>query len=81
MARRREQPKRPWLAAFLSVAVVGRVLWTAAYMALGYGIGGHLEAATGFLKNFSLLLLSVSVLIGSALIAAGRIKFGRHAIA
>jgi len=69
------------LAAFLSVAVVGRVLWTAAYMALGYGIGGHLEAATGFLKNFSLLLLSVSVLIGSALIVAGRIKFSRHAVA
>jgi membrane protein DedA with SNARE-associated domain len=69
------------LAAFLSVALVGRVLWTAAYMALGYGIGGNLEAAADFLKNVSLLLLSVSVLVGSVLVVAGRIKFGRHAAA
>lgn len=69
------------LAIFLPVALAGRVLWTAAYMALGYSIGGNLEAATGFLKNFSLLLLSVSVLLGSALIVAGRLRFGRRAVA
>lgn len=63
-------------AAFLSAALVGRLVWTAVYMGLGYNIGGNFEAATGFLTNFSLLLLSVSVLAGSALIAAGRIKFG-----
>jgi membrane protein DedA with SNARE-associated domain len=65
--------------AFLSVALVGRALWTAAYMGLGYGIGGNLEYATDLLKNLSLLLVSASVLIGSGLIAAGRIKLRKHA--
>jgi membrane protein DedA with SNARE-associated domain len=64
-------------AAFVSVALAGRTLWTTAYMALGYAIGGDLEAAADFLKNLSGLLVSVSVLAGSALIASGRIKLGQ----
>jgi len=65
------------LAAFLSVALVGRALWTVAYMGLGYAIGSNLEAAADFLKNLSGLLVSLSVLAGSVLIAAGRLRFGR----
>jgi membrane-associated protein len=65
------------LAAFLSVALLGRTLWTGAYMALGYAIGDNLDAAADFLTNLSGLLICASILAGSALIAAGRIRFGR----
>jgi membrane-associated protein len=68
------------LTAFLSVALAGRALWTAAYMALGYAIGGDLEAAADFLKNLSGLLVSLSILGGSALIASGRVNFGGSAV-
>ena len=63
------------LARFIVVATAGRVVWTAAYLGLGYGIGGDWEAATGFLTNLSLLLLSVVVLVGSGLIGAGQGSF------
>lgn len=65
------------LTAFLSVALGGRALWTAAYMALGYAIGSDLEAAADFLKNLSGLLVSASVLAGGALVAAGRFPIGQ----
>ncbi len=60
------------LGKFIAIAAVGRVLWTAAYMGLGYAIGADWEAATSFLANLSLLMLSLIVLAGSALIAAGK---------
>lgn len=62
------------LTVFLPVALAGRVLWTAAYMALGYAIGGDLEAAADFLKSLSGFLVSLSILAGSALVASGRTK-------
>ena len=60
---------------FLVVAAAGRVVWTAAYLGLGYGIGADWEAATGFLTNLSLLLLSVVVLVGTGLIGLGQGSF------
>ncbi len=56
---------------FLAVAVLGRVMWAAAYLALGYAVGSDLEAAAGFLTNLSILLLLLSVLAGTGLIGAG----------
>jgi membrane protein DedA with SNARE-associated domain len=64
------------LTAFLSVALLGRVLWTATYMGLGYGISGNIEYAADFLKNFSGLLVSLSLLVVSALWASGWTKVG-----
>jgi DNA replication protein DnaC len=37
--------------AFLTFDVLGRIIWTAAYMGLGYTLAGSLDAATEFLKN------------------------------
>ncbi len=54
------------LAKFVAVAVVGRLMWTAAYLGLGYVIGADLDAATGFLSNLSGFLLC-----GIALVVAG----------
>jgi membrane protein DedA with SNARE-associated domain len=59
------------LAAFLAFALAGRVLWTAAYLGLGYAIGGNFDAAAGFLANLSGLLLSLAVLAGSGLLVFG----------
>jgi membrane protein DedA with SNARE-associated domain len=57
------------LHAFLTFDLFGRVLWTAAYMGLGYTLAGSLDAATDFLKNLTGLLLSSSALAAFALIA------------
>ena len=64
------------LTAFLSTALLGRALWTAAYMGLGYGIGGNLEYATDFLKNLSGFLVSLSILVAATLMASGWITVG-----
>jgi membrane protein DedA with SNARE-associated domain len=64
------------LTAFLSIALLGRALWTAAYMGLGYGIGGNLEYATDFLKNLSGFLVSLSILLAATLMAAGWVTVG-----
>jgi membrane protein DedA with SNARE-associated domain len=50
---------RPY--AFLSAAVAGRILWTAAYLGLGYGVSGALEAANGFLTNLTGFLVSLAL--------------------
>jgi membrane protein DedA with SNARE-associated domain len=55
--------------AFLTFDLLGRVIWTAAYMGLGYMLAGNVEAATEFLKNLTALLLSSSMFTVSALIA------------
>jgi membrane-associated protein len=59
------------LSRFLAVAVAGRLVWAAAYLGLGAAVGSDLEAASGFLTNLSLLLLFLTLLTGSGLIAAG----------
>ena len=63
------------VARFLVISTVGRMVWTGAYLGLGYGIGSDWEAATGFLTNLSLLLVSLAVLVGSGLVGAGKIAF------
>jgi membrane protein DedA with SNARE-associated domain len=60
-------------AGFVAFALTGRLLWTGAYLGLGYAIGGNLEAAADFLKNLSGLLVSVTLFAGCALIASGRV--------
>jgi membrane-associated protein len=56
-------------AKFVAAAVVGRALWTAAYLGLGYAIGSDFEAAAGFLGNLSGFLLSGTVLLIAGWIA------------
>jgi membrane protein DedA with SNARE-associated domain len=66
------------VAAFLAFAFVGRVIWTGAYVGLGYAIGGSLEAAADFLKNLSGLLVSIAVLVGSAIVVWKSVDPGRR---
>ena len=60
------------LPKFLATALVGRLVWTAGYFGLGYGIGADWEAATSFLTNLSILLLFLIVLVASDAVASGR---------
>lgn len=60
------------LSNFLAIALVGRLIWTAAYLGLGYGIGSDWQAATGFLTNLSVLLLLLVLLTISGAVASGR---------
>lgn len=57
---------------FLAFAALGRVIWTFAYMGLGYVLAGNIDAAAEFLKNVTALLLSLSVLVVSTLLASAR---------
>ncbi len=60
------------LPKFLGVALVGRLIWTAGYFGLGYGIGADWEAATNFLTNLSVLVLLLALLAASGAVASGR---------
>jgi membrane protein DedA with SNARE-associated domain len=60
------------LPRFLAVALTGRLIWAAAYLGLGAAVGSDLEAASGFLTNLSLLLVTLALLTAAGLIAAGR---------
>jgi membrane-associated protein len=62
------------LTGFLALTVLGRLIWTSAYLGLGYAVGSDPEAATGFLANLSGLLVSLAVLAASWLIASGRVR-------
>jgi membrane protein DedA with SNARE-associated domain len=55
---------------FVAASVNGRIVWTAAYLGLGYAIGASLDAATGFLGNLSGLLVCVVVLAVAGLTIA-----------
>jgi membrane protein DedA with SNARE-associated domain len=59
------------IPAFLTFDVLGRAIWTAAYMGLGYMLAGSLDAATEFLKNLSAFLLSSSAFAVLTLFALG----------
>jgi len=58
-------------AAFLGYATLGRILWTAAYLGLGYVIGNNIEAAGIFLQQVTGLILSLglALIVGSYLLA------------
>jgi membrane protein DedA with SNARE-associated domain len=62
------------LPEFLTFATAGRLLWTSAYMGLGYAVGSDLDAATGFLKNLSGFLVSLAILAGLGLAGFGRFR-------
>jgi membrane-associated protein len=48
---------------FLGFALFGRLIWTSAYLGLGYGIGGNIDAASQFLANLSGLIIALGVLV------------------
>jgi len=52
------------LRRFLPFGVVGRLIWTSAYLGLGYSLGASLEAAADFLSGLSGLLFSLAALAG-----------------
>jgi membrane protein DedA with SNARE-associated domain len=63
-------------AAFLGTAVIGRILWTSAYLGLGYGVGGALETANAFLTNVTGVLVSAALCVW-----AGWLLFRRPSVA
>jgi membrane protein DedA with SNARE-associated domain len=52
------------LRVFLSFTIVGRVIWTSAYLGLGYGFGVVLEASADFLSSLSVFLVGLAALPG-----------------
>ncbi|HLC41253.1 MAG TPA: DedA family protein [Methylomirabilota bacterium] len=60
------------IRAFLPFAVVGRVVWTSAYLGLGYSLGTGVEAAADFLSSLSGLLASLAVAAGLGFLAYRR---------
>ena len=50
------------LRVFLPTAIVGRLIWSSAYLGLGYGFGVAIEAAADFTSSLSGLLVSLVVL-------------------
>jgi membrane protein DedA with SNARE-associated domain len=65
------------LAGFVAFAIVGRLVWTSAYLGLGYGASGGLDHAAGFLKNLSGFLIALAMLVGFVLAAFRRPGWGR----
>ncbi len=59
------------LAHFLAFALMGRLIWTSAYLGIGYGIGSNIEAASQFLGNMSGLIIALGVLVLAAAYRAG----------
>jgi len=57
------------VSKFIVVSTAGRVVWTAAYLGLGYAIGADLDAATGFLANLTGFLLCAIVLVVAGTVA------------
>ena len=60
------------LDAFVAFTIMGRLMWTFAYLGLGYGVGADLEAAAGFLTNLSFFLVSLAVLVAFGLVASAQ---------
>ena len=52
--------------AFVGYAALGRIVWTAAYLGLGYFIGNSIEAAGTFLEHISGLILALGIGLISA---------------
>jgi membrane protein DedA with SNARE-associated domain len=53
-------------AHFLGFALLGRLIWTSAYLGLGFWIGNNIDAASQLLANLSGLLIALGVLIVAA---------------
>jgi membrane protein DedA with SNARE-associated domain len=54
----------PWFG-FALFSVAGRVVWTFAYLGLGFAIGNDVEAASQFLANVSGLVLALALLVAA----------------
>jgi len=52
------------LAAFFALTIVGRAIWTSAYLGLGYVGSAGLEPASDFLASLTGLLVSLALLAG-----------------
>jgi membrane-associated protein len=52
------------LRVFLLFSILGRMIWTSAYLGLGYGFGVAIEAAADFPSSLSGLLTSLAILAG-----------------
>lgn len=52
------------LRVFLLFSILGRMIWTSAYLGLGYSFGVAIEAAADFPSNLSGLLASLAILVG-----------------
>lgn len=63
-------------ARFVSFAAVGRLIWTSAYLGLGYAVGTNIEAASQFLGNLSGLIISLGVLVVAGLYRAAAVRAG-----
>jgi membrane protein DedA with SNARE-associated domain len=50
------------LRLFLPFAIVGRLIWSTAYLSLGYGFGVAIEAAADFTSNLGGFLVSLVIL-------------------
>ncbi|HYW92759.1 MAG TPA: VTT domain-containing protein [Gammaproteobacteria bacterium] len=59
------------LPPYFAFTVAGRLLWTSAYLGLGYAVGADLQAATDFLANLSGMLIALAVVTASAWIVFG----------
>jgi membrane-associated protein len=59
------------LSHFVAFALLGRLIWTSAYLGLGYGIGNNIDAASQFLGNLSGLVIALGVMVISAAYRAG----------
>lgn len=64
-------PNRYQLPAFLLYSALGRIGWTAAYLGLGFVIGGNIEAASQFLGNLSGLLVALATLVVATVYRTG----------
>ncbi len=51
------------LSHFVGFALIGRLIWTSAYLGLGCSIGGNIDAASQSLGNLSGLLIALGVLV------------------
>lgn len=58
-------------AGFIAFALAGRILWTSAYMGLGFGVAGDVEAASTFLANLSGLIIGLAVVAAASVVLAG----------
>jgi membrane protein DedA with SNARE-associated domain len=57
------------LRVFLPYAIMGRLIWSLAYLGLGYSFGIVLDASADFISNLSGLLLSLVVLTALGIMA------------
>lgn len=54
------------LSKFLVLALVGRMIWTAAYLGIGYRIGADWEATMSFFSNLSGFIAALIILVASS---------------